>query len=235
MQSRFIYSLVQFAILVLIVCVFFGKPVTACADTTEGVAAVAEESGDSDGALLQDAAQNDIGGSTTPETYQNDGSTSVHVDGTDGMDMFDIQDNTHRNGMLLPVILLIVGVAGVIAYCGRGNKRDILERLLFDFDKQYAEYKRYYAYCVAELNRIENQGITNHRDRVFAIRQDMAEIYNKIFEIKKKREEIGPQCFRDNRKAIYTGKTIMQELCRAERQYQKRMERYLVDLREIRG
>lgn len=227
MQKKVFYSILLCGVFVFILCGFCVQPLTVYADTTDGVSSVSTDEGDSGDVLGWFSPQDSDGG----ESIYGEDQTDVAIAWSDTKSA----SAEKKFGMMFLGLLLIAGVTGIILYCSRCGKREVLAGLLQDFDQQYAEYKRYYAYCVEEYLRIERQGNANQQHAVSAMRDDMARLYNKMLEMKRTRDGICGQNFRQGKRTMYADQNVVKELCRNERQYQKRMERYLTTLREIRG
>ena len=215
-------------IMVFAAICFMATSITAYADTSDSDTFIGEANGGSDGADGWN-----IGYGESSDGADNESGKALN-DGNGKENAADIQNsNTNRLVAIIPALLLLAGITGAMVYNKRTYNRNALLGSLDEFDMQYEDYRRYYAYCVEEYLKIERNGTEKSKNSALAIREDMKDIYDKMLEIKKKRELIVPGRGMENKKFVKSSINKMKTLCRSEDQYQKRLERYLNILREI--
>lgn len=130
------------------------------------------------------------------------------------------------------VLVLLALVALIIFLFYQGNhKKESLPQLCQAFDQTYDAYRRKYAYCVEELNKADRLGTSKAYNNIFSMRENMKEIYISMLEAKHQRDMI-PNCF-VSKKEDKVNIAAMKELCQNSTRYQRRMDRYLSDLREL--
>lgn len=231
MQYKFIHFLLNGLYTILLVSCFVMTPITAYADATSGISCIEINNGVSNGNQINE----DINEIDKISGYRVSEDTEIFEDSLtdEDDDKLDEPETMKYWKIGMFALFILARVIGAMMYRRKSCNRDILLGLLVEFDKQYDEYKRYYAYCVEEFAKIEKKGNFQKKNTVLSIREDMKEVYNKVIEMKKQRNRLVLSDRMMNKKALKTKIDTMKYLCKNEVQYQKRLERYLKELREI--